>query len=215
MTSIAPRLLSGALPIIGQRLPKLELHLREDEAGTLLSKLESGLLDACILAEDISRDACVQHPLFQERYVLFAQNRFTSELGLSDKQITHDDLRKLELLLQCDSHCRPVKLDNLCHLADKRTFDHLGSVSLQTIICLVIGGNGATLAPELALDESCFASSVSILRLTPSFPTRKISLVSKRHMNPGLDLTELASIFCEVGTSILAANDSALDARNT
>ncbi|MBL4813578.1 MAG: LysR family transcriptional regulator, partial [Rhodobacteraceae bacterium] len=173
--TIAPYLLPGALGLVQQKLPALELQLREAMTDDLLDELQAGALDACILATEVETPDLVQMPLFTDRFYLAMQEQQATELGLKDGHILPKDLEPLKLLLLAEGHCLRGQTAGICQMSSKETLDQVGASSLMTLAGLAASGYGVTLLPQIAVDAQVMQSGLAVMRLAAPEPERVIS----------------------------------------
>lgn len=197
--TVAPYLLPTALPLIQTRLPKLDLRIREATTDELLSELAGGKLDACILATETENPALIDQHLFKDRFLLAIQQDQAADLGMQSGHISLTDISTLKLLLLSEGHCFREQAQSICRYVSSETLNQIGASSLQTLLGLTAGGYGATLVPEIAIDNSLAALPIKLLRLADPEPDRTIRLVSKRNLKGAMKLDALARVLTEAG----------------
>ncbi len=197
--TVAPYLLPPALELIQKRLPALDLHIREATTDVLIEEQANGQLDACVLASPVDPEQFQQQTLFHDRFLLALQSTKAHELGLRDSHIELSDMVPLRLLLLSEGHCLREQTQDLCRFASQETLNQIGASSLHTLAGLAASGYGATLLPEIALDETLLRGPLTVLRLASPEPDRVISLISRRALRHSLDLGPLTAILAEAG----------------
>ncbi|SLN64611.1 Hydrogen peroxide-inducible genes activator [Roseovarius albus] len=202
--TVAPYLLPKALELIQEQLPRLEIRIREAQTEVLLTELEANQLDACILATPSPNSGLQEQVLFRDRFVLALRQEQAAELGLQDGKVELTDMAPLKLLLLSEGHCLREQAQDLCRFATQEVLNQIGASSLQTLAGLATSGYGATLMPEIALDDALLSGSLAILRLAAPEPDRAITLVSKRHPKTALDLAPLAHTLAQAGSQCIA-----------
>lgn len=210
--TVAPYLLPKALELIQAQLPNLELRIREAQTELLLAELEANQLDACILATPSPNASHKEQVLFRDRFVLALRREQANELGLKDRKIELSDMAPLKLLLLSEGHCLREQAQDLCRFATQEVLNQIGASSLQTLAGLATSGYGATLLPEIALDDTLLSGPLAILRLAAPEPDRVISLVSKAHPKAALDLEPLANALSQAGRQCVEETQTRLEA---
>ncbi|WP_120500560.1 hydrogen peroxide-inducible genes activator [Roseovarius sp. EL26] len=211
--TVAPYLLPIALELLQERLPKLEIRIREAQTEVLLTELEANQLDACVLATHSPDPNHREHILFRDHFVLALRSEQANALGLVDGKIELTDMAPLKLLLLSEGHCLREQAQDLCRFATQEVLNQIGSSSLQTLAGLATSGYGATLLPEIALDQSLLSGPLAILRLAEPEPDRVISLVSKRHNTAALDLSALSGVLADSGALCISKTRKSLAIR--
>ena len=179
--TVAPYLLPRIIKDLSARLPGLDLHPREAVTGRLLDDLAQGRLDIAIVALPVSEPALVEHPLFDEEFVLV---RPAEDAGkpVPDR----DSLRTMRLLLLEEGHCFRDQALSFCNLSPSVARAVMEGSSLSTLVQMVGAGIGVTLIPRMAVAIETQSASVSIVRLPPPRPSRTIGMVWRRS-NPLAD----------------------------
>ncbi len=198
--TVAPYLLPIALPLIQSQLPDLDLRVREATTDELLTELEIGQLDACILATDTGKSNLTEQALFKDRFLLAVHENQAKALHMQSGHISLKDVSALKLLLLSEGHCFRDQAIGICRYATTETLNQIGASSLQTLLGLAAGGYGATLLPEIAVDASLAALPIKILRLAAPEPDRTIRLVSKSNLKAAMQLDLLVSVLNQAGS---------------
>jgi LysR family hydrogen peroxide-inducible transcriptional activator len=194
--TIGPFLLPKVLPGIRERFPQLELMLVEDQSARLLDRLHSGELDTAILAMpyDIGN---LQHLEFKDENfcVAFPRGHAMSQGG----PVTATELPGNELLLLEEGHCLRDHALAACHLEGLRGSAAFQGTSLYTLIQMVVGGQGITFLPEMAVDtELMQQADISFRPLAEKGPHRQLSLVWRPSWHRKQELYLLADAMAEL-----------------
>ncbi|SDG41632.1 hydrogen peroxide-inducible genes activator [Roseospirillum parvum] len=207
--TLAPYLLPRVLPVIRQRHPALRLFLREDQTARLLDQLDSGRLDAGLIALPWDT-AGLEVAVLGEEDVWVALPR---DHRLADQAaIDPEELAQERLLLLEDGHCLRGHALAACRLQVPRaaTADEAGEVfqatSLGTLIQMVAGGLGVTLVPRMAVPVEG-GPEVITRPLAVNRVARQVALVWRKGSPLGTDLTLLAATL-RPEVAALAAPDS-------
>lgn len=146
--TIAPYLLPDALPALRAAYPDLRLYLREDRTALLLDRLESGQLDAVVMALPYDIGTLATMSLAHDALMLVCR----ADHPLADRaDIDAAALAATPLLLLEDGHCLREHALRACALADPARLEEFQGTSLRTLVPMVASGLGVTLAPAIAL----------------------------------------------------------------
>lgn len=211
--TVAPYLLPVAIRLIQDRLPDLDLQIREATTDELLGEIASGQLDAAIIATDVTAPNLTQRSLFQDRFLLAIQTRQSESLGLEDGKIVLEDIAPLKLLLLAEGHCLRDQTKSFCQYATQETLNQIGASSLHTLAGLVAVGYGTTLLPEIAFADTEGRPELTILRLAEPSPERTISLVMESKNAATLDTSRLEQALTDAGTQKTSETRAKLSAR--
>lgn len=147
--TIAPFLLPRALPLLRQRFPGLRLHLREDLTPRLVEALRARTLDAAVIALPYEAAGVETMPFADDEFLL-ALPPGHPLCGRND--LTPDNIPTDELLLLEDGHCLRDHALSLCKPGvPGQSRPDFSAASLHTVMQLVGGGLGVTLAPRIAV----------------------------------------------------------------
>lgn len=158
--TIAPFLLPRALPLLKQRFPKLQLHLREDLTPRLLEALRARALDAALIALPYEAAGIAVEPIVDDEFLFLCpgDHPLAKRNDLAPEQVNVDELLLLE-----DGHCLREHALSICHLPPGRRGADVAATSLHTLVQMVAGGMGVTLLPKIAADNgAATGASVSI-----------------------------------------------------
>lgn len=192
--TIAPFLLPKIMPLLSEKLPDLELHLREDKSADLCDLLRSGELDVVLYALPFECGDVQELPLFPDHFVAaYPKGEAPGDV------IASTDLDESRLLLLEEGHCLRDHALEACQLVGRRARRELSATSLATIVPMVAAGRGITLLPGMAVESGIAANlPVDIVSFSDIIPTRMIGLIWRR-TNPR------AATFTELGKVIKAA----------
>ena len=173
--TLAPYFLPHVVPQIRDKYPKLRLQLAEEKTEDLLAMLQSGQLDAALLALPINSEGMEVDVLFEEPFVLALPE--THPLA-GKREITLDDLRGAELLLLEEGHCLRDHALEVCTLAQAHERVDFHATSMETLRQMVAADVGITLMPLLSVKPPIAATRHVVLRpFSPPAPSRTIALV--------------------------------------
>ena len=148
--TVGPYLLPRALPAIREKLPGLQIYLREELTDTLVAGLLEGRLDLLLVALPHDLPAQVHAELLFEDGYSVAAPRGHPLANL--ETVAGEDLAGRELLLLERGHClQQHALSSVPGVAldEDRSFS---ATSLPTLVSMVEEGIGVTLLPGVATD---------------------------------------------------------------
>lgn len=215
--TLAPYYLPHLLQTVDAAFPKLQLTVQEDLTAELCVRLDSGSLDAALLAlplpplpishlarpvDCVKCEAAVQSlpeqldPNSYEAAVLFDEP-FSIAMPAGHSMAAQDaaavgDLDDLDLLLLTEGHCLRGQALDICQRREQRSFDDTldcRATSLETLLNLVAAGRGWTLLPRLAARNADPQVAIRDLR---SGEYRRIGLVWRRTHSRGQEFRLLA-----------------------
>jgi LysR family transcriptional regulator, hydrogen peroxide-inducible genes activator len=171
--SIAPYLLPPLLPLLRERYPTLELHIRETQTQALIDELVSGGLDLLLLALPAEHGDVETLPLFEDRFVLAMppDREMKGSVGAS-----LDFLKDDRLLLLEEGHCLRDQALAFCELRQASNIDTFGASSLSTLVQMVANGLGLTLLPEISVPVETRHGEVRLMRFVEPEPSRIVGL---------------------------------------
>jgi LysR family hydrogen peroxide-inducible transcriptional activator len=175
--SIAPYVLPALLPLIRDRFPDLDLHLRETQTHHLVGELLDGALDLLLLALPVENPDVETIKLFDDRFLLAMpkSRRVSNRI-----RATPDLLQQDRLLLLEEGHCLRDQALSFCNLRRVDNIDTFGASNLSTIVQMVAGGLGMTLLPELSIKLECRQDNIRLMRFTDPQPRRVVGLAWRR-----------------------------------
>jgi LysR family hydrogen peroxide-inducible transcriptional activator len=174
--TIAPFILHKIMPAMQDKLPDMELHLREDKSADLCDMLRTGELDVVLYALPFACGDAAEMPLFYDGFV--AAYPKGEAPGTS---ITTDELDTSRLMLLEEGHCLRDHALDACQLVGNRARRELSGTSLPTILQMVAAGRGTTLLPQMAVDAGLTEGvNVDVLPFSDINPTRTIGLIWRK-----------------------------------
>lgn len=203
--TLAPYLLPGTLAELRARDLQLNVQIQEARTERLLAELQSGDLDAAILALPSGSAGLIELPLFEDRFLLAGSATRLEAIRKKRDQIRPQDLRTEQLMLLKDGHCLTDQALDVCNLMASSPGIDMGAGSLATLSRLVAAGFGLTLMPELAAKSECEAAEGLIVQRFPEpQPYRQIGLVRRPTTKGEGWFDQLAEIVKSVGLSIVS-----------
>ena len=169
--TIGPFLLPRTLPTLRKAFPKLQLYLREDQTARLLDRLDSGELDAVLLALPYALGDLEVMDLGEDPFSIVQPAGHRPAANIADEN----------LLLLEDGHCLRDQALAACELEGARRNAGFNGTSLHTLAQMVANGLGVTLMPQMAIDAGILRGlDVTVRPLAGAVPHRRIGLVWRR-----------------------------------
>ena len=175
--SVAPYVLPALLPLIRDRFPDLDLHLRETQTHHLVEELLDGGLDLLLLALPVENPEIETIKLFNDRFLLALPKSRSIPNRI---RATPDLLQQDRLLLLEEGHCLRDQALSFCSLRRVDNIDTFGASNLSTIVQMVANGLGMTLLPELSIKLECRHDDIRLMRFTDPQPRRVVGLAWRK-----------------------------------
>lgn len=200
--SIAPYVLPALLPLVREKFPDLDLHLRETQTQTLVEELLEGTLDLLLLALPVEDPEVETQKLFNDRFLLAMpkSRRIPNRIRATPELLEQDRLLLLE-----EGHCLRDQALSFCNLRRVDNIDTFGASNLSTIVQMVANGLGMTLLPELSIKLECRHDDIKLMRFTDPQPRRVVGLAWRKS-------SPRKSHFAELGKLITAATSGQMQA---
>ncbi|RZM23960.1 MAG: hydrogen peroxide-inducible genes activator [Pedobacter sp.] len=178
--TIAPYLLPKVIAAMMEKYPDLKLLIWEYTTEDILHHLKTGVLDCGILATPLGDNAIEEIPLYYENFVTYISKN--SKL-YKKKTIDADDLEDENIWLLNEGHCMRSQVLNICRSTKQNRLQGLtyNTGSVETLIRMVDMNNGATLLPELALEELSNKQLSKVRHFKSPEPVREISLITHKN----------------------------------
>lgn len=189
--TISPYLLPTVAPKLATEFPNLTLAWVEDKTATLIETLDSGNLDAAVLALE-AEVGDVDHAVIARDPFLLACAP-THPLAKKASPLSARELNGVELLLLDDGHCFREQALSFCRTQNAHELE-FRATSLSTLVQMVAAGRGVTLLPELSLGTEARRASLKLKRFIEPAPGRTIALVWRRRSALAAALTRVAAV---------------------
>lgn len=189
--TIGPFLIPKILSALRVSYPEARIFLRESQTATLLSDLDSGKIDAALMAFPYPTKDLTIVPLFEDPFSLAFQkdNHLASLKHLKVKQLEGSDLLLLE-----EGHCLRQHALSACKLNSAKYGEPYQGTSLYTLVQMVANGLGVTLLPKMAIDSGILNNTdVKVKSFTEKNVQRTIGLAWRPTSTQQADLNLLAS----------------------
>ena len=190
--TLGPYFLPRVLGPIHRTHRGLRLLLREEFTDTLLDKLESGALEAALIALPAERDGLHAEPLFDEPFYAALPREHVLAKA---RQVELREFSRQSVLLLEEGHCMCDQALEICgRKADYN--DEIKATSLETLRQMVGLGVGCTLLPALAVGGASVMARGNAVAIRPfrnPAPSRRIGLVWRQRSSAERTLLTLAA----------------------
>lgn len=208
----APYILTELLSLIHERYPDLQPRIVERQTKELVQQLREGQIDVALIAMPSEANGIVDLPLYTEDFAVVLPEDHPLA-GRND--LTLDDLDQLDLLLLDDGHCLRDQVLDICRRADINPSEASNSLtratSLNTLLHLVAGGLGATLAPASALYPEAARPGLSISTFRDSVTAqREMGLIYRSSSSRAAEFVEFGQLVADAFQRSLATSHAAV-----
>lgn len=178
--TVAPYLLPRVIAAMMEKYPELKLDIWEYTTEDIIHHLKTGVLDCGIMATPLGDQMLNETPLYYENFVTYISK--TSKL-FKKKTIDANDLEEENIWLLNEGHCMRSQVLNICRSTKQNRLHGLtyNTGSVETLIKMVDMNNGATLLPELALEELSSKQLSKVRHFKSPEPVREISLATHKN----------------------------------
>ena len=160
---------------IARAMPKLRLILIEEKTAVLLARLQSGELDAALVALPVSDGRLAARELFTDPFLLAVP---PGHPLAKSKHIDPEELSQHRLMLLEEGHCLRDQALELCRLGGISEEPDFRATSLETLRLMVKAGTGITLMPAIAVRGR--ESGIRYIPFSAPAPSRRIGLVWRK-----------------------------------
>jgi LysR family hydrogen peroxide-inducible transcriptional activator len=187
ITTIAPYLIPRFAPELLRRFANLTLEIEEARTDQLLEKLDSGVLDAAILAVPISPNHFVQELLYREPLFAYLPEGHPKSRDLF---LTSSELKLEQILLLPEGHCFRDQVLKLCGVERPNERITVKVGQFETLVRLADEG----LLPQLAIDELSAIRQKRVKPIAEPRPVRQVALLTL----PGNRKTGMVKALAEI-----------------
>lgn len=188
--TLSPYLLPQLTRALHKAYPHLSIRWTEDKTRILVQHLESGVLDAALLALEADIGDLEREIIAEDEFVLVAPRGHV--LAVDRARIGTRELRGQNLLVLEEEHCFGEQAATFCSRKNA-SVDAFRATSLTTLVQMAAGGMGATLLPELALPHEVKGTNLCIRFFAEPTPRRTIGLIWRRHYPFAASLRQLST----------------------
>lgn len=173
IASVAPYLLPELLPRASTRFPGLDLGLKENVTERLLADLSAGSLDCALVALPVTDPSFRIVELVDDPFYLAVPSADAARIA---SPVRPQALVNERLILLEEGHCMRDQALAVCKIVETRDLASLGATSLATLLRMVAGRLGVTLAPLLALAAEGRNGGIDFLPFHAPQPIRRLAL---------------------------------------
>ena len=176
LPTVAPYLLPRFFPQLMKKYPDLDIRVVEMKTNDIKKALQTGEIDAGIVASLTGMEELQQTPLFYEQFFAYVSRE---DALFNNEVIRTSDLNGEQLWLLDEGHCFRDQLVRFCQMKSARASQlayHLGS--METFMRMVESGKGVTFIPELAVLQLGDAQKELVRSLAIPCPTRQVVLLT-------------------------------------
>lgn len=179
LPTVAPYLLPRFFPQLMKKYPNLDIRVVEMKTNDIKKALQTGEIDAGIVASLAGMEELQQTPLFYEQFFAYVSRE---DALFNNEVIRTSDLNGEQLWLLDEGHCFRDQLVRFCQMKSARTSQlayHLGS--METFMRMVESGKGVTFIPELAVLQLGNAQKELVRSFAIPCPTRQVVLLTNKN----------------------------------
>lgn len=179
LPTVAPYLLPRFFPQLMKKYPDLDIRVVEMKTNDIKKALQTGEIDAGIVASLAGMEELQQTPLFYEQFFAYVSRE---DAIFNNEVIRTSDLNGEQLWLLDEGHCFRDQLVRFCQMKSARASQlayHLGS--METFMRMVESGKGVTFIPELAVLQLGDAQKELVRSFAIPCPTRQVVLLTNKN----------------------------------
>lgn len=179
LPTVAPYLLPRFFPQLMKKYPDLDIRVVEMKTNDIKKALQTGEIDAGIVASLAGMEELQQTPLFYEQFFAYVSRE---DALFNNEVIRTSDLNGEQLWLLDEGHCFRDQLVRFCQMKSARASQlayHLGG--METFMRMVESGKGVTFIPELAVLQLGDAQKELVRSFAIPCPTRQVVLLTNKN----------------------------------
>ncbi|HEX4338464.1 MAG TPA: LysR substrate-binding domain-containing protein [Polyangiaceae bacterium] len=199
--TVAPYLLPDIAPALRARFPRVRFFWEEEKTQTLVERLESGSLDAGILALESDMNELAYAELGRDAFFLAVPADHKLARTQSPARLEH--LHGETVLVLADGHCFRDQALEVCHRAGADEAS-VRATSLSTLAQMVASGTGITLLPRIALATENRARSLVTRPFGARGPARTLVLAWRKTTPIAASLKGVAEVVRETIAPLVA-----------
>ena len=197
LPTVAPYHLPRFFPQLMKKYPDLDIRVIEMKTNDIKKALQTGEIDAGIVASLAGMEELQQTPLFYEQFFVYVSRK---DILFNSEVIRTSDLNGEQLWLLDEGHCFRDQLMRFCQMKSARASQlayHLGS--METFMRMVESGKGVTFIPELAVLQLGDIQKELVRPFAIPCPTRQIVMLTNKNF---IRHTLLEALTKEIKSSI-------------
>ena len=179
LPTVAPYLLPRFFPQLMKKYPDLDIRVVEMKTNDIKKALQTGEIDAGIVASLAGMEELQQTPLFYEQFFAYVSRE---DALFNNEVIRTSDLNGEQLWLLDEGHCFRDQLVRFCQMKSARASQlayHLGS--METFMRMVERVIGVTFIGELAVLQLGDAQKELVRSFAIPCPTRQVVLLTNKN----------------------------------
>jgi LysR family hydrogen peroxide-inducible transcriptional activator len=192
--TISPYLLPRITPALRERYQRLNIVWVEDKTEVLIRSLDSGRLDAVLIALEADIGDVESEIVARDPFVLATSPGHP--LGAKKSPAVPSELSGASVLLLDDGHCFREQALAYCSTTKARELE-FRATSLSTLAQMVAGGGGVTLLPALAVPTEAGRAGLTVRKFAEPAPCRTIALAWRKNSPLADALKQLATTIRE------------------
>lgn len=194
--TVAPYLYPLILNLLSESFQKVNFTIHEFTTEQIVEEITAGNIDLGIVSIPLQNHELVEYPLYEEDFLVYDCGRSSRS-----KKYTVSDIDLDRLWLLEEGHCLRNQVGKICELRQEKKLN--GNLiyscgSMHTLLEMVKQNRGVTLLPRLALSGNGQIDDSLIYKLSSPVPSRKIGLISHKHLVKKRMLHELIHIIVNV-----------------
>jgi LysR family transcriptional regulator, hydrogen peroxide-inducible genes activator len=201
--TISPYWLPELTPALRKAYPHLKVIWLEDKTHILVHALQSGSIDAALLALEAEIGDVEREVIAKDPFVLVAPAG--NPLVAKNTPAKAAELRGATVMVLEDEHCFGKQALEFCFHGQAQNHQFRGT-SLATIISMVAGGVGVTLLPTLAVRSEVRINNLRVRRFADTEAVRTIGLVWRKKSSLTPALRKLATSMSHAYPKIQKSN---------
>ncbi len=178
--TIAPYLLPRFLGDFASRFEDLQFSVTELTTDGIVDKIRSREIDIGIVALPLKNANIVEHPLYNEEFVLYDCSSDKAKVAAKIEEIN-----KSKLCLLAEGHCLNHQIINICNLHNGNSHSTMNydfkAGSVDSLIRFVRQNEGVTLLPYLAMLDFSEEEKQRISSFKGTIPVRSVGIITHRH----------------------------------
>ncbi|MGI4751002.1 MAG: LysR substrate-binding domain-containing protein [Janthinobacterium lividum] len=178
--TVSPYLLPKIINGFVEKYPLVKLIVWEKTTEEIIQQIKSGLLDCGLLSTPLHENNLIEIPLFYENFVAYVSK---NSVLARKKIIIPEDIDLDETWILNEGHCMRDQVLNICQRKNStKSSQHFeyNTGSIETLKRMVDQNNGATILPELVLEDMTEKQLDRVRYFHAPEPAREISLVTQK-----------------------------------
>jgi LysR family hydrogen peroxide-inducible transcriptional activator len=191
--TICTYLLPKVLPKLHSQYPDFEMQVVERRSAQLVEMVRSGAIDTAIIALPYPVEGLLTFEFWHEDFYWISHADDTSYEH--DNIVTTKELANKKLMLLSDGHCLKDHALAACKKVE-RDASTISVTNLSTLVQLVVGKGGATLIPEMAVDQLVKGNDkIKMRKLEEPGPHRSLAFIVRPNYSNVNNIEALKQLF--------------------